>query len=80
MVTSVPETLTANGCDATVDIPRGRDLSLKIEAEAMAEFNRLKELVDEIRHAQSGLPDCEEYVKMISGEPYVASLPHGEER
>ncbi|KAK2755960.1 hypothetical protein FQN54_005757 [Arachnomyces sp. PD_36] len=66
MVTAVPTT-TTNGCD--VDVANGRDLSLKIKVEAIAEFDRLKELVNEIRRTQKGLPDCEEYEKMVSGKP-----------
>jgi hypothetical protein len=76
MVTVMPKTASTNGYDM-VDIPGGRDLSLKIEAEAIAEFDRLKELVDEIRQAQKGIPECDEYVKMVSGEPYVALKPKG---
>lgn len=78
MATAMSNTTTTNG--DLVGMPEGRDLSLKIEAEAIAEFDRLKELVEEIRQAQSGKPDCEEYVKMVSGEPYVVSLSPREKK
>lgn len=66
MVTALLETMDTNGCDT---VTPGNDLSLKIEAEAMAEFDRLNELVEEIRQANKELPDCEEYLKMVSGKP-----------
>lgn len=69
MVTAISNVMTTNGWDAATS-GRNKDLSLKIEAEAMAEFDRLKELVDEIRQANNnGNLGCEEYVKMVSGEP-----------
>jgi hypothetical protein len=74
MVTAMPETTKMNG-NNVVDLPAGMDISLKIEAEAIAEFDRLQQLVDEIRQTRNDIPQCEEYLKMISGQPY-ASKPH----
>lgn len=78
MVTAVPTTTTNGTTNGTSNgyhaVSNGKDLSLKIEAEAIAEFDKLKELVEEIRQAHRGLPACEEYEKMVAGEPYVPLL------
>jgi hypothetical protein len=68
MVTAMTETTDTDSRDI-VSLSVGMN-NQKFKAEAIAELNF------EIRQTQNEDLQCEEYMKMISGQPYAAELHH----